>query len=411
MLTAVLLWSLQADSATRRALSTGPLVWIGAISYGLYLYHWPVFSVLDARRTGLDGLPLATVRITVSFALAASSYRFIEAPIRDGSWRVPTPARLTVGATALAGVAILATSVPMWERAPTTSEPVVLGAMAPPAVAMAAPAESVGVPAPSAPTASTGPSAPSAPSSSAPSAPPAPTAPAAPTVTIAPTTPPVVPPSPPVVAIFGDSIADWLLRDASSTFDRDDLIAIDAALEACDGAVDPPRLRDRHGKELFPPADCRPWTETYPEVVEHRTVDVAVLVLGQAPIIDRLVDGEWIDPCIDMRWYVHDVSERIAYMQRHVRDVVLTLPSWGGPGATWSLPDDHQLRTGCVRDQLRALADRTGVRTVDLADILCPDGPSSRCNDLRSLDGTHVDPEDAPAVLDWLLDRSVRSRA
>lgn len=378
VLTAVLLWSLQTDSATRRALSTGPLVWIGAISYGLYLYHWPVFTVFDTGRTGLDGLPLATVRIAVSFALAAVSYRYIEAPIRDGSWRIPAPARLTVGATALAGVALLATSVPMWERAPTASEPVVLGAVAP-AVATAAPAEVVGVQAAPAPTTAT--------------------------------RPPVVPPSPPVVAIFGDSIADWLLRDASSSFDRDDLIAIDAAMEACDGAVDPPRLRDRHGTELFAPADCRPWIQTYPEVVERQPVDVAVLVLGQAPIIDRLVDGVWIDPCIDMRWYLHDVGRRVAYMRRHVGDVVLTLPSWGGPGATWSLPDDHQLRTGCVRDQLRALAERIGVRTVDLADMLCPDGPSSRCNDLRSLDGTHVDPEDAPAVLDWLLDRSVRSRA
>ncbi len=392
ILTAVLLWSLQTDSAVRRVLCASPLVWIGSISYGLYLYHWPVFSVLDPARTGLDGLPLATVRIAVSLALAAASYRLVEAPIRDGSWRVPVPARLTVGATVVAGVVLLATSVPMLERAPATSEPVVLGAVAS-AAATAAPTPVVDSPeAIAAPTPVVdSPEAP-APSSAAPSS-------AA--------RRPAVPSPPPVVAIFGDSVADWLLRDASSTFDRSDLVVIDAAAEACDGAVEPPRLRDRHGSELFPPADCRPWTEAYPEVVERQPVDVAVLVLGQAPLVDRLVDGAWIGPCTDMRWYLRDVEKRMAYMQRHVPNVVLALPAWGGPGATWSLPDDHQLRTACVRDQLSALAGRAGVRTIDLADELCPEGPTSRCNDLRSLDGTHVDPEDAPAVLDWLLARSI----
>ena len=35
-----------------RLLSFAPLRWIGMISYGLYLWHWPVYLTLTTRRTG-----------------------------------------------------------------------------------------------------------------------------------------------------------------------------------------------------------------------------------------------------------------------------------------------------------------------------------------------------------------------
>ena len=41
-----------------RLLSFGPLTFVGRISYGLYLWHWPVFLVLDQARTGLEGWTL-----------------------------------------------------------------------------------------------------------------------------------------------------------------------------------------------------------------------------------------------------------------------------------------------------------------------------------------------------------------
>ena len=54
---------------------------------------------------------------------------------------------------------------------------------------------------------------------------------------------------------------------------------------------------------------------------------------------------------------------------------------------------------------MRNLARRMNVTTIDLADELCPQGPVARCNDDREADGLHIDPEDAPAVLEWLLER------
>src|SRR5262249_49915567 len=52
-------------------LSLAPLRWIGRISYGLYLWHWPVYLTITHTRTGLDGFPLLAARIGVSVALAA----------------------------------------------------------------------------------------------------------------------------------------------------------------------------------------------------------------------------------------------------------------------------------------------------------------------------------------------------
>src|SRR3546814_7995689 len=67
-----------------RALSVPPLRWFGTISYGLYLWHWPVFVVLDAEATGLDGWALTGMRVAVSVAIAVVSLHLVEQPVRSG---------------------------------------------------------------------------------------------------------------------------------------------------------------------------------------------------------------------------------------------------------------------------------------------------------------------------------------
>ena len=68
-------------AALTRALCFRPLRYTGRISYGLYLYHWPLFLVLDGARTGLTGAALLTVRLGATFGVAALSYRFVELPV------------------------------------------------------------------------------------------------------------------------------------------------------------------------------------------------------------------------------------------------------------------------------------------------------------------------------------------
>jgi peptidoglycan/LPS O-acetylase OafA/YrhL len=69
-------------------LSLKPLVWLGTISYGAYLWHYPVFIYLDQPRTGTSGFPLLVIRFSVTFAFAAASYYLVERPVMYGTfWR------------------------------------------------------------------------------------------------------------------------------------------------------------------------------------------------------------------------------------------------------------------------------------------------------------------------------------
>jgi hypothetical protein len=81
------------------ALSLRPLRAIGTVSYGLYLWHWPVDVVLDGARTGLSGAALFAARVAVTAALATVSYLLVERPIRRnglGALHLPASARRRV---------------------------------------------------------------------------------------------------------------------------------------------------------------------------------------------------------------------------------------------------------------------------------------------------------------------------
>ena len=94
---------LSPGAVVARVLSLLPLVWIGKISYGLYLWHWPLFQLLNAERTGIAGPGLLALRLAATLAVSVVSYILIEQPVRTGRWplsgyRMPWPrARIPLG--------------------------------------------------------------------------------------------------------------------------------------------------------------------------------------------------------------------------------------------------------------------------------------------------------------------------
>jgi peptidoglycan/LPS O-acetylase OafA/YrhL len=67
----------------RRILSFEPLPWIGRLSYGIYLFHWPIIVWLVPSRVHIYGWPLNALRLALTFFCATLSFYLVELPIRE----------------------------------------------------------------------------------------------------------------------------------------------------------------------------------------------------------------------------------------------------------------------------------------------------------------------------------------
>jgi peptidoglycan/LPS O-acetylase OafA/YrhL len=118
-------------------LSRQPLRWLGERSYGIYLWHWPVFMVL---RPGVDldadGWPVQVLRVAVTLVAAELSYRLVEMPVRHGalgrawaSWR--TRGRFGhAGRAAVAGLTAVGVVAALGVGLSSAHEPTVEDALA-----------------------------------------------------------------------------------------------------------------------------------------------------------------------------------------------------------------------------------------------------------------------------------------
>lgn len=377
LVSVALVVAIGAPGPLAAVLGCAPLRGLGTVSYGLYLYHWPVVVLVASPRVDLGPVALFGARAAVSIALAVGSYHLLEQPIRRARLAPSAPP----GTVIAAGLAVLA----------ATAGAVVVGVAPgggggdrPP------PRPAPAVVAPGAPGGTTGSTA----------------------TTVAPTGPPV-----PVVALFGDSLPNWLVRDGGWALDPAEVVLVDGTVEGCDGAEGAPVGRAGTGVVVSVPEACTGWRTLYPPVLATRPVDVAVLVLGTGAVLDRQLDGSFEGPCGEpaRRWYGDDVRARLRYLGGEADRVVLVLPAWAEDWSGWVFPADHVARTDCVRDTLRTAAadvtadvaaEGTVVTVVDLAEHLCPDGPG-RCRPVRSVDGVHVDPDQAGGVLGWIVEAAL----
>jgi len=103
---ALILGAISPLGPTRWLLSSVPFRRLGLISYGVYLYHWPIFLLLSPANTGFSDAQLFIPRVAVSIGLAALSYRFLETPIRTGQRILQLPSAPTAGVAIACLVAI-----------------------------------------------------------------------------------------------------------------------------------------------------------------------------------------------------------------------------------------------------------------------------------------------------------------
>ncbi len=97
-----------------RLLELPPLPQWGRISYGVYLWYWPVLLVMTGQRLHWGVYPLFLARVGITVAIAALSYDLVEMPIRRGAlrhWRswVAAP----IGAAAAISAVFISTLVPV----------------------------------------------------------------------------------------------------------------------------------------------------------------------------------------------------------------------------------------------------------------------------------------------------------
>lgn len=116
---------------TSRFLAASPLVALGVISYGVYLWHWPLMLML--RRMGWDGAAVDLGVVVLTLLVSAVSYVVIERPIRRGGRSVVGGARTwrpLVIASLSVVVAVSAVALMTSEDAPAdavTASDVIMG--------------------------------------------------------------------------------------------------------------------------------------------------------------------------------------------------------------------------------------------------------------------------------------------
>jgi hypothetical protein len=230
---------------TARLLALPPLPYIGKISYGLYLWHWPVLLTLTAGRTGLHGPSLLVARIAVTATVTMLSFHLVEDPIRRGHLRLPRPgvtAPAAVGAVIV--LALLATAQP------------------PHSVRSAADLEGLArrVQSPRQP---------------------------APTVAVDP-----VVGRPIRMLLAGDSLALTLgTSDFGKVAARNGVQMSDATMLGC--GVARGMLRRTEGQAMPPTNGCDQWPDRIAARVRDVRPDVAGLLVGRWEVEDQLYNGSW----------------------------------------------------------------------------------------------------------------------
>lgn len=333
------------------ALSVRPLRELGRISYGVYLYHWPIFLWLSPSRVGWRGWPLIALQVGVTLVVATVSFVLVESPIRRG---VPAgrPARAAVPAAAALSVLALLTAT--WGAVPPPS----FDAFAPQLFRSADP-------------------------------------------------------NAPTVLMAGDSVPLLLAMTMTGQVDELQINMSSVAAPGCHLLAADSPIRGIEGNIRTDTGDCRE-DGTIRDGVRRFDPDVSILMFGEFPNESVRLDGRWVMACDPpyQAAYRRRLVDAIHDLQITGKPVVLvTAP---GTSVSWILDrvkPGMPRRVQCMNDLLREVADTVPkVGLVDLASYVCP--TPTRCLDqidgidLRP-DGLHFKDASAALVNRWLVPRAL----
>lgn len=345
----------------RALCSWAPLRHLGRISYGVYVYHWPLFLWLTPARTGLGPLALTAVRVATTLAVATVSFVFLEQPIREGRRRVPG-GRWVVAPTAVAAVVLSA---------------LVVGVLAPEPAVTFAPTRSA------ASILSELPRIAATPSTSAPASVPA--VPAAATAVHR-------------VFVVGDSVALTLGRGIERWGTKHGVYVWNGGALGCTLLEGVP-VRGYWGVQTRPVDSCRTH-ETFPAAIEKFDPDVVVVLYGAWDVYDASFDHghTWSSPG-GAEWdrhYAGVVTDTVHLLSARGAQVLWLAPPCfaanrgaADAGAVWYDP----ARADALGAVARSVASQAGFTVSDVVhDAGCPVNFSSRP------DGTHYSDPGADVI-------------
>lgn len=346
-----------------RVLSLPPLRALGLISYGVYLWHWPVYLMLTADRThltGWDGYQLFAARVLATLAIATASYHLIEMPVRRGAFRrwKASWTLVPVGAVSVAVVLVFSTR----------------GAISP----VSAPAN-VSMPEASNTTGA----------------------------------------EPVRVMVVADSVG-MSLEPGLTQVGRDQNLFVWNRSHLFCGFLPADFMLDlsghySRGQETW----CEEWRKTWPADVDAFRPDVVVMLFGSWDYVDHIVNGATLETGTP-EWNTYVLSELQA-----LRDVLtsqgakLALLTWPYPRAKpWTQADDGgaaaEQNAHWRLDDLNRLyqelaaQDPDQVTLIDLNSFACPEGRFTNLVidgvKMRE-DGVHFTPESSTIVANWLAPR------
>ena len=323
-----------------RLLATPALVWVGRRSYGIYLWHWPVFVFVNAERSGLSGNALLALRLGVTAVLTVASYALVEQPLRVRRWAsraVAVGLAPAAMAAAAAIVLVATTATPDGDTALSSVSTVIDDDP--------------------------------------------------------------IPRGERRTLLVGDSVAQTVGLGLGPFLAEHGIELVNRAELGC-GALPHGEILDQ-GKVATHRPECAAMFDQWERFVEEYRPDSAIVLLGRWEVMDRKVDGRWSrigEPAFD-RLVTDALGDAVDRFRRHGVAVVLaTAPYYDSgeqaDGDEW--PQDDPTRVDRFNRLVRAVARETGSEVLELNALLADAGRFTQRLDgvkVRWDDGVHITPE------------------